>query len=130
VCGYDAQRPTELSYEQDDIVFVSSHDERDGYVQARIGQQNGLVLAANRECAHACTHNVHIVDDVLTPLHEAAKRGNADFAGECLAAGVSVNALDKSGSTPVFWAAHAGYVDILRTLLDQPAQCCLSAQVC
>ncbi len=56
VCGYDAQRPTELSYEQDDIIFVSSHEERDGYVQGRNGQQSGLVLAANRECARARTH--------------------------------------------------------------------------
>lgn len=49
ICSYDAQSAGELSYEQDDTIFVSSHDERDGYVHARNGQQSGLVLVANRE---------------------------------------------------------------------------------
>ena len=62
-------------------------------------------------------------------MHEACKRGNVSFLNECLANGVSVNAIDKSGSTPLFWAAHAGYDHIVRSLLALPQLCCLSAQV-
>lgn len=41
---------------------------------------------------------------------------------------VSVNGLDKAGSTPLHWAAHGGHVDCVKTLLDVP-NCAVNVQV-
>jgi len=60
------------------------------------------------------------MEAIDNPLHEAAKRGNLPFLQECLANGVSVNGLDKAGSTPVYWAAHGGHTNCLQTLLTVP----------
>lgn len=52
------------------------------------------------------------------PLHEAVKRGNMDFMQQCLKHGVSVNGLDKSGSTPLVirdWYVHLCFLSGLTT---------------
>lgn len=54
------------------------------------------------------------------PLHEAAKRGNISFLKECLNNNVSVNGLDKAGSTPLHWAAHGGHIECIQMLLSVP----------
>lgn len=41
---------------------------------------------------------------------------------------VSVNGLDKAGSTPLHWAAHGGHTECLRTLLAVP-NCQVNSQV-
>lgn len=57
------------------------------------------------------------MEAIDNPLHEASKRGNLPFLHECLANGVSVNGLDKSGATPVYWAAHGGHSACVEALL-------------
>lgn len=42
---------------------------------------------------------------------------------------ISVNGLDKAGSTPLHWAAHGGHIDCLQSLLGIP-NCQVSVQVC
>ena len=60
------------------------------------------------------------MEAIDNPLHEASKRGNLPFLQECLANGVSVNGLDKSGATPVYWAAHGGNSECVQALLAVP----------
>lgn len=80
------------------------------------------------------------------PLHEAAKRGNINFLIECLnnkvcdgffpqstlnailnyvhffkqKKKVSVNGLDKAGSTALHWAARGGHLECVVKLLEVP----------
>ncbi|VDM13531.1 unnamed protein product [Wuchereria bancrofti] len=60
-------------------------------------------------------------------MHDAAKRGNIEFVKECLNNAVSVNGLDKSGSTPLYWSSHGGHVEIVKLLCSIPSMC-ISAQ--
>jgi len=41
---------------------------------------------------------------------------------------MSVNGLDKAGSTPLHWASHGGHVDCARRLLSVP-NCEINVQV-
>ncbi|KAL3078905.1 hypothetical protein niasHS_014687 [Heterodera schachtii] len=54
------------------------------------------------------------------PLHEAARAGDLAFLRECLDNKMSVNGLDRSGSTALHWAAYAGHTPILKHLLSVP----------
>ena len=60
------------------------------------------------------------------PIHEAAHRGDVDALGRELASGVSPNALDSDGWTPLHNLCHRGHnaegrVDCLRMLLKAGA---------
>ncbi|EGD80162.1 osteoclast-stimulating factor 1 [Salpingoeca rosetta] len=90
---YTAQHADELSFEEGDLIYVQ--------------KQVGFEKSGNTE-------------SVDNPLHEAAKRGNLPFLIECLTNGVSPNALDKAGATPLHWAARGGHVDCAEELLKRP----------
>jgi len=55
-----------------------------------------------------------------SPLHDAAKRGNTALLRECLANKMPVNQTDPAGNTALHWAARAGQLDCLLSLLAVP----------
>lgn len=54
------------------------------------------------------------------PTIEEARRGNLGLLQEYLSAGVSCNALDKSGCSALHAAAQGGHVECVQALLDNP----------
>ena len=58
----------------------------------------------------------------ISPLHEAARRGDVRKAEELLEAGADLNARDEHlRSTPLAWAAKFGQVDMVKFLLHHGA---------
>ena len=50
-------------------------------------------------------------------MHEACRRNHVELLEECLANKVAINAQDKTGNTPLHWAAKTGSVDCLNRLI-------------
>ncbi|VDN53222.1 unnamed protein product [Dracunculus medinensis] len=110
----------EMSFNEGDLLYVSedtNNTESAEWLQARCGTYIGLV-------PRNCVMNAEYVD---FPLHDAAKRGNIEFVKECIKNSVSVNSLDKSGSTALYWASHGGHTNIVEMLVTVP-NICISAQ--
>ncbi|MBD0390057.1 MAG: ankyrin repeat domain-containing protein, partial [Nostoc sp. C3-bin3] len=56
-----------------------------------------------------------------TLLLKAAKSGDIKHLCALLAAGASVDACDRQGTTALMFAANLGYTEIVRSLLDAGA---------
>jgi ankyrin repeat protein len=80
--SYQAQRPDELDFEQDDILYVLQKDSE--WWLCRVGTRQGLVPS------NYVGENTLEMDQ---PLHEAAKRGNVEFVKELLQQGLSPNGI-------------------------------------
>jgi len=50
-------------------------------------------------------------------MHDACRRGNMEALEECLMNRVPVNLGDRSGNTPLHWAAHSGQLVCVERLL-------------
>ncbi|KAL5004340.1 hypothetical protein ScPMuIL_017796 [Solemya velum] len=107
---YEAQQADELTFDEDDTLYIMDQSSPDWW-KAKCGNKVGLIPSNYVE------ENTKSID---YPLHEAVKRGNVTFMEECISNRVSVNGLDKAGSTPLHWAAHGGHTECLRTLLAVP----------
>uniref|UniRef100_A0A8R1DMK5 Osteoclast-stimulating factor 1 n=1 Tax=Caenorhabditis japonica TaxID=281687 RepID=A0A8R1DMK5_CAEJA len=105
-------RDQELTFNEGDLMYVSDEQPNKDWFQASIGGKKGLVPAN-----YVASENM---EELPNPLHEAARRGNMPMLTECLRERVSVNSLDKSGSTPLYWAAHGGHVAAVDALLKEP----------
>lgn len=68
-------------------------------------------------------------ENARMPIVDAGRRGNFELLDECLAAGVSVNALDKSGCSALHGAAQGGHMQCLMRLLQEP-KLAINLQVC
>eukprot|EP00050_Salpingoeca_kvevrii_P005747 m.285415 g.285415 ORF g.285415 m.285415 type:complete len:211 (+) comp11368_c0_seq1:880-1512(+) len=108
---YTAAHADELTFEEGDLIYVSGKTD-DGWLKATIAGKSGIIPGNYVEAANA--------ESVDHPIHEACKRGNLPFLQECIANNVSVNGLDKAGSTPLHWASRGGHVDCVKMLLSQP----------
>ncbi|KAL8602302.1 Osteoclast-stimulating factor 1 [Nucella lapillus] len=115
--AYEAQQADELTFEEGDTLYILDMKDKDWWT-AKCGRNKGLIPSNYVE------ENMESIDH---PLHDAAKRGNIEFLNECLSNRVSVNGLDKAGSTPLHWASHGGHVDCLKELLADP-KCEINAQ--
>ncbi|KAK6057972.1 SH3 domain protein [Cooperia oncophora] len=94
---YEARTDQEMSFVEGDLLYVSDSGPNDDWLPASCGGKKGLVPANYGRLL------IFIVTKCLktlpNPLHEAARRGNVIFLKDCIANQVSVNSLDKSGST-------------------------------
>lgn len=115
---YTAQYPDELSFEEGDLLYILDRVNDPNWWKAKCGEKTGMI-PSNYVGEHT--------ESVDHPLHEAAKRGNLNFLNECLQNKVSVNGLDKSGSTALHWAAHGGHIDCVMQLMQLP-NCQLNVQ--
>ncbi|XP_012261054.1 osteoclast-stimulating factor 1-like [Athalia rosae] len=106
---YTAQRPTELSFEEDELLYVYDQDTNANWWKAKCNNREGLIPA---------NYVGEQTEEVALPLHEAARRGNISFLRECLKGGVSGTGLDSTGNTPLFWASRAGHLDCVKELLS------------
>ncbi|XP_076464985.1 osteoclast-stimulating factor 1-like [Babylonia areolata] len=104
---YEAQQADELAFDEGDTLYILDMKDKDWW-KAKCGRKTGLIPSNYVE------ENTESID---YPLHDAAKRGNIDFLKECLSNRVSVNGLDKAGSTPLHWASHGGHVNCMQILL-------------
>ncbi|XP_065672988.1 osteoclast-stimulating factor 1-like [Hydra vulgaris] len=111
IYAYSATRGDELSFEEGDLLYIIDKTESTGWWKARVGNKTGLIPS------NYVDENTESIDN---PLHEAAKRGNVDFLNECLNNKVSINGLDKSGSTALHWAASGGHMACAVALLNEP----------
>ncbi|KAK0429441.1 hypothetical protein QR680_011383 [Steinernema hermaphroditum] len=102
----------EISFTEGDFIYVSETQPISERFVVKCKGKSGRVEKAK-------INNDSVVP-VENALHEAARRGNLPFLDECLQNEVSVNSLDKSGSTPLHWAAHGGHVAIVEYLLSKP----------
>lgn len=106
---FQARSDQELTLTEGDLMYVSDEQPNKDWFQASIGGKKGLVPSN-----YVISENM---EELPNPLHEAARRGNMDMLAECLRERVSVNSLDKSGSTPLYWAAHGGHAAAVDRLL-------------
>ncbi|KAI6233020.1 SH3 domain-containing protein [Aphelenchoides fujianensis] len=111
---YRPENDVEMPLEEGDMIFVEECGQDEEYFNVINGDRKGKLSAKY------VNDQQNSVVTVEFPMHEAAKRGNVDLVGECLKNGISVNSLDKSGSTALYWAALNGHVNVIEELLKQP----------
>ncbi|KXS11276.1 ankyrin [Gonapodya prolifera JEL478] len=105
---YTANSEAELSFSEGDTLYIV---EKEGeWWKARKDGEEGYV-PASYVAAHTAPIN--------HPVHEACKRGNADFLRELLAQGASVNELDFASNVPLHWACRSGKDECVALLLEK-----------
>lgn len=63
----------------------------------------------------------HTADNGLTPLHEAALRGQRDALPLLLSKGAKIDTQDGKGTSPLLWALMMGHVDAAEILVNAGA---------
>ncbi|EPZ33867.1 ankyrin [Rozella allomycis CSF55] len=99
----------ELEIYEGDILCVIDNSSNQQYWTCKCGSNIGLVPVSYMH---------EEAEMIENPMHEAAKRCNFELVEDYINIGLSVNALDKSGCTPLHWACRSGYKDIVQLLLS------------
>ncbi|KAF2354391.1 SH3 domain [Trinorchestia longiramus] len=106
--SYKAKQPSELSIEEGDLLFILDQSNSDWW-RAKLDDKEGFVPSSYLSQTSS-----------RVPIIDGARRGNVSLVKECLAAGISSNALDKSGSSALHAAAQGGHLDCLMLILQTP----------
>ncbi|XP_059490277.1 osteoclast-stimulating factor 1-like [Neocloeon triangulifer] len=115
---YSAQNPDELTFQEGDVLYVLDQVTDQNWWRAKCGPNFGLIPSNYVE---TCT------EEVLFPLHDAARRGNLSNLKQGLSEGVSATSLDHAGNTALLWACHSGQLECVQELLKIPSEA-LNAQ--
>ena len=108
VYPYKAQQADELNFDEGETLYILEKSDS-GWWEAKTSKGKQGLIPAN--------YIEESTETIENALHEAAKRGNLPFLQECLSNKVSVNGLDKSGSTALHWAAAGGHIECAKILL-------------
>jgi ankyrin repeat protein len=104
---------------EDVVLFLAEHgcELPDILSAANSGKTEVVEALLKNDAKQAAATNAY----GRTPLHLAARRGQAKTAAVLLAAGAAVNAQDKDRWTPLHLAAAGGHEDVVRLLLENKA---------
>ncbi|XP_065337231.1 osteoclast-stimulating factor 1-like [Cloeon dipterum] len=111
--AYTAQSADELTFQEGDVLYVFDQITDPNWWKAKCGSNIGLIPSNYVE---TCT------EEVLYPLHDAARRGNISYLKQCISEGVSATSLDHAGNTALFWACHSGQIECVQELLNLSGQ--------
>jgi len=57
----------------------------------------------------------------VSPIHDAAAKGNVEGLNEIIQSGVDINSIDAANNTPLHWASGAGHCNAVRWLIENQA---------
>jgi len=112
---YEAAQPDELSFKEGEVLYIPATEisEESGWWKGTCRGTTGLIPSNYVASSIGEASN----NEMQFPMHEAAKRGQLDFLRDCFQQRIPINGVDKSGSTPLYWAAHGGHDDCVKEIL-------------
>jgi len=112
---YEATEPDEVSFKEGDILYIPATEisEDSDWWKGTCHGKTGLIPSNYVASSIGEASN----NEMQFPMHEAAKRGQVDFLRDCFQQRIPINGVDKSGSTPLYWAAHGGHDDCVKEIL-------------
>lgn len=106
-------------------VFYFTRPRVKGQFLINDGLKEAGVIEVSKETGYSHHQNSKVrpynKPENLDSIHKAAETGDIVEVNNYLEKGVSVNAKDKDGATPLHWAACSGFAEIAELLIDAGA---------